>query len=60
MTEKQIKKMLDACCDEYCFWIGESGGCEFCPYDKYNTDNECNCQNEYIRRKLEILKGKSE
>ncbi|MDE5582457.1 MAG: hypothetical protein K2J08_01955 [Ruminococcus sp.] len=51
MTEKQIEEMLEACNEEYCFWMGESGGCEFCPYDKYNTDNEYNCKNEYIRKK---------
>ena len=60
MNEKQIEEMLEACREEYCFLVGETGGCEFCPYDKYNTDNWGSCTDEYIRKKLEILKGKSE
>ena len=61
MTEKEIGKLLDACYSEFCFFVGEPCGCEFCPYTEYNADdNECNCKDEYIRKKLEILKGESE
>lgn len=60
MTEKQIEKMLDVCYSEFCFYVIEPCSCKFCPYNKYNTDNECNCKDEYIRNKLKILKGESE
>lgn len=59
MNETQIKKLLDACFQEFCNIVGDTPcGCDACPYSVYNTDeNEDGCADEYFKDKFSSLKG---
>ena len=57
MKKNQIEKLLDACFAEFCDIAGDSPcGCEACPYNEYNSDeNESACVEEYRKDKLKSI-----
>lgn len=57
MNDEQIKKLLLLCYHEFCDFIGDSPcGCDACPYQRYNTEDEYGCSDAYINDKLTDFK----